>query len=35
VFVAARADWEHWLLMRGDERRGTFGQYEPRPLWRA
>jgi hypothetical protein len=30
VFVAARADYEHWLLMRGDEWLGTFGQYRPR-----
>jgi hypothetical protein len=33
--IAARADWEHWLLMRGDAWRGTFGQYEPAPWWRA
>jgi hypothetical protein len=35
VFVAGRADWEHWLLMRGDEWRGTLGRYEPAPWWRA
>jgi hypothetical protein len=33
--IAARADYEHWLLMCGDEWRGTFGQYEPAPWGRA
>jgi hypothetical protein len=33
--IDARADYKHWLLMRGDEWRGTFGRYQPTPWWRA
>ena len=31
--IAARANYEHWLLMSGDEWHGTFGQYRPAPWW--
>lgn len=27
--LAQRAEYEHQMLMRGDVRRGTFGQYPP------
>jgi hypothetical protein len=33
--IAARADYEHAAIMRGDVWRGTFGRYEPAPWWRA
>jgi hypothetical protein len=33
--IAARADYEHTAMMRGDERLGTFGRYQPAPWWRA
>ena len=33
--IAARADYEHAAVMRGDAWRGTFGQYQPVPWWRA
>jgi hypothetical protein len=32
--IAARADFEHAAVMRGDVWRGTFGRYEPAPWWR-
>jgi hypothetical protein len=31
--IAARADFEHAAVMRGDVWRGTFGQYQPAPWW--
>jgi len=33
--IAARADYEHTAIMRGDTWRGTFGQYQPAPWWRV
>ena len=33
--IAARADYEHAAIMPGDNWRGTFGQYQPAPWWRA
>jgi hypothetical protein len=33
--IAARADYEHAAIMRGDNWRGTFGRYQPAPWWRA
>jgi hypothetical protein len=33
--IAARADYEHAAIMSGDVWRGTFGQYQPAPWWRA
>jgi hypothetical protein len=30
--IAARADYEHSAMMRGDNWRGTFGRYQPAPL---
>jgi hypothetical protein len=33
--IAARADYEHAAIMRGDNWRGTFGRYQPASLWRA
>jgi hypothetical protein len=33
--IAARADYEHAAIMRGDDCRGTFGRYQPAPWWRA
>jgi hypothetical protein len=33
--IAARADYEHAAIVRGDAWRGTFGRYEPAPWWRA
>jgi hypothetical protein len=33
--IAARADYEHAAIMRGDNWRGMFGQYQPVPWWRA
>jgi hypothetical protein len=33
--VAARADYEHAAIMRGDTWRGTFGRYEPALWWRT
>jgi hypothetical protein len=29
--IAARADFQHAAVMRGDLWRGTFGQYQPAP----
>jgi hypothetical protein len=31
--IAARADYEHPAIMRGDGWLGTFGQYRPAPWW--
>jgi hypothetical protein len=31
--VAARADYEHAAIMRGDAWRGTFGHYKPARWW--
>jgi hypothetical protein len=33
--IAARADFEHAAVMRGDAWRGMFGRYQPAPWWRA
>jgi hypothetical protein len=33
--IAARADYEHAAIMRGDNWRGTFGRYQPASWWRA
>jgi di/tricarboxylate transporter len=33
--IAARADYEHAAIMRGNNWRGTFGRYQPAPWWRA
>jgi hypothetical protein len=33
--IAARADYEHAAIMRGDAWLGTFGRYQPAPLWWA
>ena len=33
--IAARADYEHSALLRGDTWRGTFGRYQPAPWWRT
>ena len=33
--TAARAEYEHAAIMRGDAWLGTFGQYQPAPRWRA
>ena len=33
--IAARADYEPSAIMHGDNWRGTFGQYQPAPWWRA
>jgi hypothetical protein len=33
--IAARADYEHAAIMRGDTCLGTFGQFQPAPWWRV